>query len=282
LLLCTLMRAATAVEVVRPGNALMAAAGVVVGAVATAGLAVEARAAAVGAGAVAAFFVAGAGNALNDYLDRAVDARAHPDRPIPSGRASPVAVLRFSGVLFALGLLAAAIAGPLPALVAAAAVAALLLYEYAWKARGLLGNVVVGVLTGLTFVMGMAAADAFGMVGLAMAALATLATIGREVLKDMEDAPHDEGRRTLPRTRGLRAAGRVAQAALVVGVLLSPLPLVAGGLVVGAYALFVGAADVGFLAAVAKVGDPARAQRLAKSSMVLALVGFLAHGVVAR
>jgi len=37
-------------------------------------------------GAVTAFMVMAAGNALNDYMDVEIDRIAHPNRPLPSGR----------------------------------------------------------------------------------------------------------------------------------------------------------------------------------------------------
>ncbi|MFI0977076.1 SCO3242 family prenyltransferase [Streptomyces sp. NPDC021093] len=64
-----------------------------------------------------------AGMALNDWADRAEDARDRPHRPIPSGRIAPAAALSAAGALSATGLLLASRAGR-PALAAATAVTA--------------------------------------------------------------------------------------------------------------------------------------------------------------
>jgi hypothetical protein len=52
-----------------------------------------------------------AGMALNDWADRAVDARERPGRPIPAGRVSPTFALGLSAALTGGGLALAAVAG---------------------------------------------------------------------------------------------------------------------------------------------------------------------------
>jgi hypothetical protein len=49
-----------------------------------------------------------AGMALNDYLDRAIDARERPNRPLPSGRVSPEGAVAYASTLIAIGLIALA------------------------------------------------------------------------------------------------------------------------------------------------------------------------------
>src|SRR5512137_2144576 len=51
--------------------------------------------------------ITGAGNAINDYYDRHIDAMNRPGRPIPSGRVSPRAIVVWSVSLFALGIILA-------------------------------------------------------------------------------------------------------------------------------------------------------------------------------
>ena len=64
---------------------------------------------------LAAVLVTGAGNAINDYYDAAIDAVNRPERPIPSGRVSERGAARYAAVLFLAGCLAAVPAGPAPA-----------------------------------------------------------------------------------------------------------------------------------------------------------------------
>ncbi|HVM45433.1 MAG TPA: UbiA family prenyltransferase [Candidatus Thermoplasmatota archaeon] len=158
-----------------------------------------------------------------------------------------------------------------------AAVPVMELYERVAKARGLPGNLLIALLTAAPFVLGGIAAGDLNAAVLAVAALAALATAGREVLKDVEDVEADRGHRTtLPMRIGARAAALVAASFLVAAVLLSPLPWLLESVLGAAYLPAVGAADLCFLAAAA-VGPraPGRGQRLAKLGMVVALVALV-------
>ncbi len=49
---------------------------------------------------IAVFFITSGSMGLNDYFDRDIDKKAHPDRPIPSGKITPMQGLTFSIILF--------------------------------------------------------------------------------------------------------------------------------------------------------------------------------------
>lgn len=270
-------------RVLRPANAAMTAAGVAVGAVAAAGVGAADALVPVAAGALAGFTFAGAGNALNDVLDVDVDRRAHPDRPIASGRLSRREGRLVAALGFAASLAFGAIVGPLGLALVIVALGLMLAYELRLKARGLAGNAAIGLLTGAPFVLGAIAVDALGPVAWTLMGLATLATLGREVLKDIEDMHGDAGRRTLPLQVGPETASLVAAAALVLGVVLSPLPVLVPEGLGPVYLGLVAVADAGFVGA-AWTGrrDAGRAQRLAKLSMVVALGAFVAGRLVPR
>lgn len=70
----------------------------------------------------------------NDYCDRELDAKAKPWRAIPAGLISAAAVLRLSVLLLGLGLLVAALLGPLVAALVAICTVAGLIYN-AWLKR---------------------------------------------------------------------------------------------------------------------------------------------------
>jgi 4-hydroxybenzoate polyprenyltransferase len=75
-----------------------------------------------------------AGMALNDWADRALDARERPERPIPSGRVAPGAALGLAAGLTAAGLGVAAVAGGRRALAVAGPLAGTVwLYDLAAK-----------------------------------------------------------------------------------------------------------------------------------------------------
>lgn len=100
------------------------------------------------------------GIVLNDVFDRRIDAVERPERPIPSGRV-PVRRAAWLGAgLLAGGILAACAAGPLPAAVAGAIAAAVLVYDAGGKRLAVFGPINMGACRGLNLILGMAAAPA--------------------------------------------------------------------------------------------------------------------------
>jgi len=268
-----------ALALLRPGNGAVAAAAVAAGAVAAGGpdAVLGPVAPQVGAACAAAFAFVGAGNALNDYLDREIDRTAHPQRPIPSGRVPARAALAASAALFGASL-ALGLWISLPALLLVASSAALMVgYELALKSRGLPGNLAIGYLSGITFYFGgLVLGEPWAVVPLF--ALALLSTVGRELAKDIEDMGADTGRRTFPQARGASAAARASTAFTVGAVALSPWPYLAGTLGV-AYLPAIAAADATFMYAAWRVPREAgRSQRLSKAGMALATLAFAAGG----
>jgi len=277
-------------ELLRPGNSVMSGVAVAAGALVGAGLPLLSSGGlwAVGAAMLVAFLYTGAGNALNDYYDRFTDRVNHPGRPIPSRRISPEGARRFSVALFAAGMLLALFIGH-PRLnwltLGIAALNSLLLaaYEMELKARGLLGNLTVSWLTASLFVFGGAAAapfpgpEPFPAPVLVLALLAFLASMGREIIKGIEDMAGDTDRRTLPRLVGPLIAGRTAAAWILLAVALSPLPVFPlGAFRAEWYFPAVLAADAMFIYSVwVLFRNPGGAQRAAKLAMLLALSAFL-------
>jgi geranylgeranylglycerol-phosphate geranylgeranyltransferase len=169
---------------------------------------------------------------------------------------------------------------PLVGVILAIAVGALLVYELRLKARGFTGNLTVALLTGLVFLYGGAAVgDALVMAP--FAAMAFLATLSREVIKDMEDVAGDVGRRTLPMTHGIGVASNVARGSVVAAIALSFVPLVwfvSPASIAGImYLALVLAADAVFAVSIAYL--PQRLhfeQTMSKVAMTVALLAFLA------
>jgi geranylgeranylglycerol-phosphate geranylgeranyltransferase len=224
---------------------------------------------------LAGFAFAGAGNALNDYVDRAVDHAAHPHRPLPSGRALPAEARALAWALFVVAMLAAFAVGRDVLTLVGASLLLMVLYEYHYKAHGLPGNLAIATLTAAPFVVGALTVGRLGPQTAVLAGMALCATLAREIVKDVEDMAGDAGRRTLPMRIGPERARRVAQGAVLVGVALSPLPwLVAPRLGVLGLPLL-GAADAALLLA-AWTTHPHRAQQRMKLAMLLALLAFAA------
>ena len=275
-----------ALRLVRAGNLGVSFVGTVVGGLAAKGIGLSLPATLwlylVLAGASTALVTAG-GNVLNDILDLEGDRVNHPDRPLVTGAVSVASARVLAVGLFVAGIEVAipvAIAEPLVGLILAIAVGALLGYEFRLKVRGLSGNLVVAMLTGLVFLYGGAAAGNALLLA-PFAGMAFLATLGREITKDMEDVAGDVGRRTLPMTHGVRAASASARGSVAVAIALSFVPLawfVSLATLAGImYLVLVLAADAVFVLSIAYLPDRLHwEQTMSKVAMTIALFAFLA------
>ena len=228
--------------------------------------------------AVVVFFTA-AGNAYNDYSDREIDKKAHPERPIPSGAVSPRSAAGTAVVLFIPSVVLSFLVSPWSIAIVTTSIFVMIAYETWLKAEGLAGNLAISWLTGALFLFGGAAVGRLELAWI-LAALAFLATLGREIVKDIQDIEGDRGARTtLPMRIGVRSAGVFGSVAFVAAVALSPLPYLLDMLSAW-YLLAVLAADAIFIyAAVIHFRNPEKGQKMAKLAMLVALVAFLLGGV---
>jgi len=171
---------------------------------------------------VSAMMLVGGGNALNDYNDRESDKRNHPERPIPSGKISAENALNFAQILLGLGLviLIFALDNKMPFVIALLGVITLIAYENGLKAAGIAGNIAVGLMSGAVFLYaGMAVNDPGPTIW--MFGLAVLATITREIVKDVQDLEGDKDRFTLPARIGIGTSLNLATLILLVAIGLS-------------------------------------------------------------
>lgn len=273
------------IELMRPGNCLMAAIGTLVGLVVARMGPLEMHTWV--AAPVAAFLLAGFGNVLNDLRDAGLDAKAHPGRPLPSGRIRSADARVWAFVLLAFGLWEAYLAaGQATFAFALANALALAGYEAWFKRAGLPGNVVIAALVASTFAFGAVAAGAdprdWGLLWLLMA-MAFLANVARELLKDVEDQDADrEERRTLPLQVGPGLTRILAFFLINAAVLLSVLAFLRApqdwwlpwlAILALADLVFVVASSLAWM----HVGQ---AQRLLKLAMLLALTAFLVGPLV--
>ena len=221
-----------------------------------------------------------AGNSLNDYYDRETDKRAHPERPIPSGRLTPHEVVYASVALFTFALvISVAITIPSFAIVATS-ILVMFAYERWLKAEGFAGNLAIGWLTGALFLFGGAAVGGLKIAWI-LAALAFLATLGREIVKDIQDIEGDRSsRRTLPMRIGKDRAGYVASASFLAAVALSPLPYLQNLLSVWYTPAVVVADGIFIYCSLILFRNPANGQQIAKLAMVVALLAFLLGGII--
>ncbi|AEH37521.1 geranylgeranylglycerol-phosphate geranylgeranyltransferase [Halopiger xanaduensis] len=264
-------------ELLRPVNVIAASVLTFIGAFVAGG--VTEAPVAVAAAVAATGLAVGAGNAINDYFDREIDRINQPERAIPRGAVSARGALAYSLVLFAL---ATGLAVTLPLLAIGIAVVnlvALVAYTEFFKGLPGVGNAVVAYLVGSTFLFGAAAVGEYGDVepAVVLALLAAIATLTREIIKDVEDIEGDraEGLRTLPIAIGERRAIALSAILLAIAVLASPVPYLLGYFGV-AYLLVVVPADAIMLYAAAEsVGDPTAGQSHLKYGMFLASLAFI-------
>ena len=225
---------------------------------------------------VTTMFAVGAGNAINDYFDREIDAINRPDRAIPRGAVPPRGALVFSALLFVAAVVLALTLPPAAIVIAAVNLVALVTYTKLFKGLPGLGNALVSYLVGSTFLFGGAAVGTIDT-PLVLGFLAGTATFAREVIKDVEDVAGDreQGLNTLPITIGSRRSLQIATAALVVAVVVSPLPYLLGTF--GAiYLVLVAAADAIMLyACYESFRRPTVAQKRFKYGMFLATAAFV-------
>ncbi|MEF8875003.1 MAG: UbiA family prenyltransferase [Candidatus Thermoplasmatota archaeon] len=223
------------------------------------------------------FFTAG-GNVLNDYMDRETDEINHPDRPIPSGEVSPKSALIFSETMFGIGvILSFLLPLYLPQIIVLSAVTLLVTYELRFKKKGFAGNLMISGLTGMLFIFG---GSIYGKLFLPviLGVLAFLSSVGREIMKDIQDLKGDLDRNTFPMRVGPETAKRTALLFVVFAVALSPFPYILDLLPIS-YLGIVIIADTIFIYSLLLLKSAERTQKFIKLAMVVALVAFLIGGL---
>ncbi|MBN2101767.1 MAG: UbiA family prenyltransferase [Candidatus Aenigmarchaeota archaeon] len=180
-------------DMMRPANCFMAVISVLIGFFLVTGVSYSFFSFGLLFAVVAVFIITGAGNAINDYYDIESDKINKPMRPIPSGKISPNKALLFAYCLFVLGVLLSFI-NFFMFVIAFANSIILIIYSRNFQNKILIGNISIGYLAGSTFIYGGAAAGKPEMlaVPLILGVLASLATIAREIVKDLEDIEGDK------------------------------------------------------------------------------------------
>jgi len=273
-------------KLIRPLNCAMSAVAVFIGGFIGTGMAIFSESALPGIvlAMLAVFLFVAAGNALNDFEDRDVDKKAHPERPVASGKIRPQTALRLSYILFfCAAILSAFIHFPRfqPLLLLAVNLIVMLAYEKRLKSEGLSGNLSIAWLTSSLFLFGAVAADSINRVTAIFILTAFFSILGREIVKDIEDLEGDRGtRRTLPITSGVGLSSALAALSFAVAIAISPLPYFLN-LLSQYYLAIVLAADAIFIYCIILLGRkyPGDSQKFAKAGMLLSLVAF-AVGVI--
>lgn len=179
----------------------------------------------------------GAGNAMNDIKDAAIDKLAHPARPLPSGRITEDEARRFVMVLWLISV-ASMLYGALTLQTQNAdwwplvtiyifAVVLMLTYDLGpeTKSKGLVGNISISLM--VAAVIGYGAATIGSINGLVfwIAMVVFFTNLAREVIKDCQDMLADEGEReTLPMKIGVENARMAAYVMIMAGLVCLYIP----------------------------------------------------------
>ncbi|MCX6799360.1 MAG: UbiA family prenyltransferase [Candidatus Diapherotrites archaeon] len=266
--------------IIRPLYCIMAAFGVFIGYSVAAG-AVQFNAL-LGIAMAVAFLVCGGGIAINDYFDRNVDKKLHPQKPIPSGKVKAKTALAFSLLLFAAANIIAI--ASLPMVSAAIALAFTLLflaYSSVLAKAKYIGNFVVASGTAFTLVFGASPIGNYTVI-VFLAASAFFVNVSRELIKDLEDREADRGHKTtLPMLVGEKAVDALIFIYYLLAMLLVYVPVFM--LAFGKF-LFIAVVSIANIVFLLSFGETvkrnyARAQAMAKAAMFIALLGFLAGAV---
>jgi len=136
-------------------------------------------------------FYNAAANTLNDYFDLEIDKINRPNRPLVTGDVKAQTALVLSIILFAIGTVLA-FTLPLTATFIAVAIALPLMMFYSiwFKGMPLVGNLIIALILGLTFLFAGAALNNIEIM-IIPALLAFGLTVVRELVKDISDVEGD-------------------------------------------------------------------------------------------
>ncbi len=260
---------------IRYRDCIMSAVAVFLGAFVVTGRSITGHLIAVTAGMAVVFLFTGAGNSLNDYIDADIDRVAHPERPIPSGTIKRENARLLSFTFFTISILLSALINVYALAVALVSLAIMVSYEYRLKNSGLSGNAAIAWLTASLFLFGAVAVGSILPVW-AFFATSFLATLGREVIKDVEDMDADKGiRKTLPMVLGTRKSMGLSTVSLAGAVAVSPFPFIFHQFGYMFLAVVIVADAVFAYTAYVQWKSAPRAQRIAKAAMYVAMLAFL-------
>jgi len=228
----------------------------------------------------AVFLITAGGNVINDCFDVDIDRVNKPRRALPSGFITRRSALVYALTLLLLGVAASLFINPVCFGIAVLNAVLLVLYSGKLKRSVLIGNLLIGYLTGSLFLFGGAAVHSLFIPGVLFVS-AMLAITSREVVKDIEDLMGDRraGASTLPIRYGVSRSLATAALFMLAAVAVSPLPFIIGASGYP-YLVIVIAADVTLLyGIVLSRSAPARASTVIKYGMLMVLFAYVIGGI---
>ena len=176
---------------------------------------------------LSAAFICGGGNIINDYFGVESDRINKPHRPYASGKLTGLQMLVSGSVFFVIGFLLSLLLNKTAVSIAVLVVLSILLYNVVLKRIVLIGNILVSVLSGLSFLYGSATGGTLWS-AFFPALFSSLFILGREVLKDIEDVEGDSAQNinTFPAKYGKIAAILLSGGIYFILIVLSIMPFI--------------------------------------------------------
>jgi geranylgeranylglycerol-phosphate geranylgeranyltransferase len=175
------------IKIVRPGNALMTGAAVMLGFwLARSAAPIFSLCLLV----VAAMSAVGFGNVINDVRDIDSDRVSHPDRPLAKNELSRNEAMVFAFFCGCFSLANAFLVSPVHGIATLVPLAMLSLYAFFFKATPLVGNIVVSFLVAYALLFGGLMAPRMERLFIPVL-LAFLLNVAREIVKDFQDEKGD-------------------------------------------------------------------------------------------
>lgn len=159
-------------------------------------------------GALAALFIMGGGNSLNDYFDYKIDKLNKPNRPIPSGQITRKRALIFSICLFFTGIFLGFFLNVFALFIVLINASLLIVYARHSKKMSFAANILIALMTSSVFIYSGMILNIINIDIIVLASSAFFIMTAREILKDIEDIHGDtqSGASTLPIKLGIRRA----------------------------------------------------------------------------
>jgi geranylgeranylglycerol-phosphate geranylgeranyltransferase len=178
-------------------------------------------------GFITSFTLTAASMAINDYIDRQIDAINEPQRPIPRGDVSPTEAIASTLLLSVIGFTTAFLTNP-PNTLIVATIAYIISITYITKGKktGLPGNFLVSATVVIPFIYGGYTVGDIETPIILFAAIVFLSNTGREITKGIVDVEGDKTHniKTIAVTHGKKTAAAAATIFSLIAVSLSPLP----------------------------------------------------------
>ncbi|PIQ11284.1 MAG: prenyltransferase [Ignavibacteriales bacterium CG18_big_fil_WC_8_21_14_2_50_31_20] len=167
---------------------------------------------------------------LNDYFDVETDKINAPHRPIPSNLVSPLEALIFSLALLFSGLILSYLMSFTALLFSITWSMIGFLYNRRFKQKGIVGNILVSLSVGMTFIYGgVSVGLPFNKIALFFGVIGALVDLGEEIAADSMDMKGDLiiDSKSLAIKYGKETAIKISSLIFVIVILLTSIPFIA-------------------------------------------------------